>query len=69
MAGVAALLRYMAEIRDDEENWDLCLYENDDEDEDCKGEPIVDNAGLFNEILETLAESNRPIAAALRARN
>jgi hypothetical protein len=64
MAGVAALLRYMAEIRDDEENWDLCLYENDDDDDDdCKGELVVDNAGLFERILETLADAVETLAA------
>jgi hypothetical protein len=64
MAGVAALLRYMAEVRNDEENWDCCLYENDDEDdEDCKGDLIVDNAGLFDRIMETLADAVESIPA------
>jgi hypothetical protein len=54
----------MAEIRDDEENWDLCLYENDDDDDDdCKGELVVDNAGLFERILETLADAVETLAA------
>jgi hypothetical protein len=58
MAGVAALLRYIAEIRDDEEDWNLALYEEDDDgDADYDRDPIVDNEGLLQEILETLAET------------
>jgi hypothetical protein len=57
LAGVAALLRYIAEISDDEEDWNLAIYEkDDDEDADYDRDPIVDNDGLLQEILETLAE-------------
>ncbi len=64
MAGVAALLRYIAEIRDDEEDWNLALYEKDDDgDADYDRDPIVDNEGLLQEILETLAEATESIRA------
>jgi hypothetical protein len=62
IAGVAALLRYIAEIRDDEEDWNLALYEEDDNgDADYDGALIVDNDGLFKEILETLAAAAESI--------
>jgi hypothetical protein len=60
LAGVAALLRYIAEFHDDEV-WTDVIYEDDDE--DCEREPIVDNDGLFREILETLAEVAESIGA------
>jgi hypothetical protein len=64
MAGVAALLRYIAEIHDDEEDWNLVLYERDDNgDADYDRDPIVDNDGLLQEILETLAEAAESIHA------
>jgi len=54
MAGVAALLRYIAEIHDDEEDWNLAIYEKDDDgDADYDRVPIVDNDGLFQDVLET----------------
>jgi len=57
---VAALLRYIAEIRDDEEDWNLALYEEDD-----NGDADYDRAlivgGLFKEILETLAAAAESI--------
>jgi hypothetical protein len=61
LAAVAAMLRYIAEIRDDEEDWNLTLYEEDDE--DSERPPIVDNDGLFEKILETLAEAAESLGA------
>jgi hypothetical protein len=60
LAEVAALLRYIAEFHD-AEVWTDCMYEEDDE--DSERPPIVDNDGLFKEILETLAE----VAESIRA--
>jgi len=60
LAGVAALLRYIAEFHDDEV-WTDCVFEKDDE----NGErpPIADNDGLFKEVLETLADAAETISA------
>jgi hypothetical protein len=58
--GVAALLRYIAEFHD-AEVWTDALYGDDDE--DSEREPIVDNDGLFKEILENLAEAAESIHA------
>jgi hypothetical protein len=62
MAGVAVLLRYIAEISDDEEDWNLAIYEEDDNgDADYDRDPIIDNNDLFREILETLAAAAETI--------
>jgi hypothetical protein len=60
LAGVAALLRYIAEFHKDDV-WDDIIFEKDDE----NGErpPIVDNEGLFEEILENLADATESIRA------
>jgi hypothetical protein len=60
LTGVAALLRYIGEFHDDEV-WTDCLFEEDDE--DGEREPIVDNNGLFQKVLETLAEAAESIHA------
>jgi len=60
LAGVAGLLRYIAEFHDDE-IWTECIYEEDDE--DSERPPLIDNDGLFKEILEMLAEATESIRA------
>src|SRR5258708_21595061 len=49
--GVAALLRYIAAFRNDE-GWTDIIFEK--EDENGERPPIVDNRGLFEEILANL---------------
>jgi hypothetical protein len=61
LAGVAALLRYIAEFHDDDGVWADCLFEEDDE--DSERPPIINNNGLFKKILETLAETAESIGA------
>jgi hypothetical protein len=58
LAGVAALLRCVAESYggdDDGDIWNGLLFEEGDE--NSERAPIVDNDGLLKEILETLAEA------------
>jgi hypothetical protein len=54
MAGVAALLRYISEYHDDDV-WTDVIYE--EADEDCERPPRIDNRGLFEAVLEILAET------------
>ena len=64
LAGVAALLQYIAESYDgddDEGAWTAILFAEDDE--DGEREPIVDNERLLQEILETIAEAVDSIGA------
>ena len=58
LAGVAALLRYIAEFHDDE-IWADVIYEDDDE--DSERPPIIDNTGLFQTVLGTLADAAESI--------
>jgi len=60
LAGVAALLRHIAEFHDDEV-WTDIIYEDDDEDDERP--PVIDNNGLFKAVLETLAEAAESIRA------
>lgn len=70
MAGIVALLRYVAESYDgDEEDdgdgrvWDSVMYAEDyDHQEGDDREPIIDNKGLLQEILEMLAETVQSLA-------
>jgi hypothetical protein len=64
LAGAAALLRYIAESydgNDDEGAWNAILFAEDDE--DSEREPVVDNENLLQEILETIAEAVQSIQA------
>jgi hypothetical protein len=66
---VVALLRHVAETYDaevdseaEEPFWISRAFPEDDE--DMVDEPIVDNEGLLQEILETLADAVQSMAAA-----
>jgi hypothetical protein len=64
LAEIAALLRYIAESYDgddDEGAWNAILFAEDDE--DSEREPIVDNERLLQEILEILADEVESIRA------
>ena len=66
LAGVAALLRTVAEFYDGDEGsiWGGTIYaEDEDGDADYERKPLVDNAGILQEILETLAEVVESTAA------
>jgi hypothetical protein len=61
LAGVMALLRYVAETysADDESPWTAMIFD----DEDNPNEPTLDNAELLQDILDTLADTLESVQA------
>jgi hypothetical protein len=64
LAGVAALLRTVAESYDGDDGdiWGGMVYDHD-EDGECIGDPVIDNTDLMLEIVEMLADVVQSLAA------